>query len=361
LDDDDGVAVAGVSFEFVGIPAGRGWLRVESQLRLGKNRMVAFCEWPFNVAPTMRTRRTRLREVDARKFVGAFSKIFFCGLAAVSLCSPIARADIIYVANQGNNTVLGFDNAGSQVVLITTGINHPLGLAVDSVGNLFVGNGNDNSITKITPQGVASVFATGLSEPLGLAFDSSGNLYAANSFNNTILKFNQSGMPSLFANTGLNKPVGLAFDSSGNLYAANAGNNTIVKFNPSGTPSVFANTSLVFPRGLAFDRAGNLYAANADDTIVRFDTTGSPSLFASTGLDSPVGLAFDGIGNLYAANDDNNTIVKFDTTGSPSLFASAGLNFPYLMAIQVIPEPSSSALLVTGVFVAMATIRFRKR
>ncbi len=44
-------------------------------------------------------------------------------------------------------------------------------------GDLYVSNNSNNTIARITPGGVASVFAsTGLNGPTGLAFDAGGNL-----------------------------------------------------------------------------------------------------------------------------------------------------------------------------------------
>ena len=117
-------------------------------------------------------------------------------------------------------------------------------------------NIGNNTIEKITPGGVGSVFAsTGLSTPRGVAFDSAGNLYVANSGNNTIEKFTSAGIGSVFASAGLNNPWGLAFDSAGDLYAANALNNTISEFSSSGTNvGVFADSAdgLNGPAFLAF-------------------------------------------------------------------------------------------------------------
>ena len=77
---------------------------------------------------------------------------------------------------------------------------------------LYVANSGDNTIEKFTPGGVGSVFAnSGLNVPLGLAFDTAGNLYAANVFGNTIQKFTPGGGGSVFANAGLDRPTFLAF------------------------------------------------------------------------------------------------------------------------------------------------------
>lgn len=114
---------------------------------------------------------------------------------------------------------------------------------------LYLSNNSDSTIMKFTSGGVASVFASsGLDQPRGLAFDSAGNLYAANLGAGTIEKFTPGGVGSVFAGSGLNRTFGLAFDSAGSLYAANLIGGTIEKFTPGGIGSVFASTGV----GLTF-------------------------------------------------------------------------------------------------------------
>ena len=178
-------------------------------------------------------------------------------------------------------------------------------------------------------------------------------LYVANYNNNTVDKITPGGVGSLFANTGMSGPHDLAFDSAGNLYVANFAvglGTTIEKFTPGGVGSVFASTGLSGPVGLAFDGAGDLYAANwTTNTIEKFTPGGVGSLFANTGLSTPFGLAFDGAGNLFASNVGNNTIEKFSSVGADlGVFAdsSDGLNQPAFLAFAPAPEPTSAALLL---------------
>lgn len=271
-----------------------------------------------------------------------------------------SRADIIYVVNNGDNTIRRFDSVtGANLgVFVHTGTG-PEGLAFDSAGNLYVANWG-NTIEKFTPGGVRSVFAsTGLSLPSGLAFDSAGNLYAANRGNNTIEKFTPGGVGSVFASTELNSPDGLAFDSSGNLFVSNFGDTTIEKFTPGGVGSLFTSDARANPETLVFDRAGNLYVAVNNTTIAKFTPDGVHSVFASTGASRSMGLAFDSAGNLFSGNG-NNTIEKFSPSGADlGLFAS-GLIQPYCLAIQPVPEPSTVALLTLGLSTAL-TLRFRTR
>ena len=86
----------------------------------------------------------------------------------------------------------------------------------------------------MTPAGAVSTFvSSGLDSPDGLAFDAVGNLYVANRGNSTISKVTPAGAVSTFVSSGLAAPEGLAFDAAGNLYVANGSNNTISRITPS--------------------------------------------------------------------------------------------------------------------------------
>ena len=292
--------------------------------------------------------------------------------AALLLGSPAmpVRADILYAANYGNNTIVKFTGGGAGSVFGSVG--GPIGLAFDSTGHLYTASGD--SIVKFTLGGIGSVFASdGLRGTAGLAFDGAGSLYAANIYPLAldigfvaIEKFTSSGVGSIFA-TG--QTYGLAFDAAGNLYASNYNENTIEKFTPGGAGSVFASSGLNGPAGLAFDSAGNLYVSNyGDNTIKKFTPGGVGSVFASSGLNGPVGLAFDSAGNLYAANQLANSITEFTPGGVGSVFAS-GLDNPLFLAFtndagvplrlaNQVPEPATWAMLGLGI---PALLGFRRR
>ena len=54
---------------------------------------------------------------------------------------------------------------------------HPIGLAFDSAGNLFVANFSTSSVSKVTPAGVVSLFFNGLPGPKSVCLDTTGNIY----------------------------------------------------------------------------------------------------------------------------------------------------------------------------------------
>jgi streptogramin lyase len=138
-----------------------------------------------------------------------------------------------------------------------------------------------------------SAINAGIKGPLGIVIDSSGNVYVSDQ-NNRIRKITTStGIISTYVGTGtagynvdnvaatsaaINDPHGLGIDSSNNIYIADAGNNRIRKVSTStdiittiagtgatGTPTAVAATdgsaatsALLFcPQGVALDSSGN--------------------------------------------------------------------------------------------------------
>jgi sugar lactone lactonase YvrE len=282
-------------------------------------------------------------------------------LAVLLLNSINARADTVYVwSNDGTIQKFATNGVGSLVTNNLSGWNGPVGLALDNVGNLYVGVPDESYIWRFTPDNTRSLIGY-IDSISGLAFDSTGNLFATIPNYTEILKLDYGqgygyyfGASTNYSQSHLSYPINLAFDSVGNIYVANNTNanpysflsspspydNTIEKFSTNFTDlSTFA-TSLNNPSGLAFDSGWNLFVANSGtngslkNTIIKFTTGGVSSTFAtaSNGLNSPQGLAFDSAGNLYVANSGNGTIEKFTPDGTGSVFAS-GLNSPTSIAI----------------------------
>ena len=142
---------------------------------------------------------------------------------------------------------------------------NPEGLAVDGSGNVYVADRVNYTIRKVTPVGVVSTLAgragfygstdgTGsavrFSYTEGVAVDGSGNVYVADGGNHTIRKVTPAGVVSTLAGlAGSNGsddgtgsaarfyyPEGVAADGSGNVYVADTSNNGIRK----GTPASFS-------------------------------------------------------------------------------------------------------------------------
>jgi sugar lactone lactonase YvrE len=277
-----------------------------------------------------------------RELTRSVRKSAIFAAAATMVFVSSSRADVIYVSNWGNNTVWKFTAEGSGSIFANTGLNHPMGLAFDEAGNLYVANSagyKDSTIRKFAADGTGSQFATNLYASMGVAIKGT-DIYVANEGSTIINKISSGGSSSVFKTTGYSTE-GLAFDRAGNLYVADFNDNRVMKYTPGSASSIFANTGLNGPTGIAFDREGNLYVANTSDNSIRkFSPAGIDlGTFASTGLSYPQGVAFDSEGNLYVANFTGGNIRKFSPTGSDlGNFVNSGLVNPTYLAIARDPS-----------------------
>ncbi len=207
------------------------------------------------------------------------------------------------LAGSGNNGLT--DGAGSSAQFF-----YPSGIAVDTNGNVYVADRENHCIRKVTPDGVVSTLAgSGIAGvvdgvgssarfyfPQSVAVDASGNVFVADGNNHRIRKVTPSGAVSTFAGNGtagfadgsvssakFNEPYGITVDTAGNVYVADCKNHRIRKITPSGIVSTVA---------------GNGTAGFADDV-------GSSAKFYN-----PYGVTIDAAGNVYVADYENQRIRK---------------------------------------------------
>lgn len=136
----------------------------------------------------------------------------------------------------------------------------PRGLAIDALGNVYVGDSGNFRIQKFDLNGKyldqwgTQGDANGqFAEIQGMAVDKSGYLYVVDSANNRIQKFDGNGKyltqwgTSGNGNGEFNAPYFLAFDNAGNIFVTDTGNNRVQKF----------SYSPAFNRTLTIAKTGN--------------------------------------------------------------------------------------------------------
>ena len=264
--------------------------------------------------------------------------------------------------------------AGSDLAGFVDGIgsvakfNNPSGIVIDTEGNLFVSDYSNHCIRKITPRGVVSTYAgtgqpgasngyrlkAGFNHPYGLAIDSEGNLYVGDVANHRIRKISPDGMVTTLAGKRkgfsdrqgelamFNHPYGVAVDQNKNVYVADSYNNKIRKVAPDGTTTTVAGSGndgfvdglgagaeFYVPIGIVTDAEGNLFVGDEGNSSVRKITPdGSVTTLAGNGkfsfadgigrnaaFNAPGGIAIDAKGNLFVADYLNNCIRKVAPDG----------------------------------------------
>jgi hypothetical protein len=141
----------------------------------------------------------------------------------------------------------------------TTG-QDPIGITIDSAGNIYTANSTANNVSKITPSGVSTIFASIGTTPYGITIDSSGNIYTTNGTANNVSKITPLGASSILGATGTN-PIGITIDSTGNIYTANLGSDNVSKITPLGVSTIIGTTG-ISPFEITIDPFTNLYTSN---------------------------------------------------------------------------------------------------
>jgi uncharacterized protein (TIGR03437 family) len=239
----------------------------------------------------------------------------------------VDSAGNVYIADSMNNKVRKVDTNGNISTFASSAqFNTPFGVTVDSTGNVYVAEFVGNRVRKVTSDGatVTTIAGTGtagyagdggpatsamLNGPRGVAIDSVGNVYIADSANNRVRKLSSpnngvfridtiagNGIAGydtdgvLATSTQVGNPTGVAVDSIGNLYIAD-GSLRIRKVFLSGIINTIAGSA---NRGYA----------------------GDGSLATNASLNSPTALAINSAGTLWFTDTNNNAVRQLQATGS---------------------------------------------
>lgn len=283
--------------------------------------------------------------------------------------------------------------------------NAPLGLTVDGNGNLYVADNLNHLIRRITPSGAVTTLAgeagvygsndgagqeARFFQPADVVVDKAGTVYVADGRNYTIRRISPSGVVTTLAGSALhqgsvdgvgsnarfNYPSGIALDSHGNVIVADTYNQTIRRITPDGVVTTIAGQAgnsgstngtetealLTYPSSIAVDHNDNIFVVGLNHTFRRITPEGIVTTLAgkagsegssqdgvgdSVRFFSPSGVALNATGFAYITDSYNNTIRQGQLAEAPvtitqpkSLSVARGSRVQFSVTAAAVPAPT---------------------
>lgn len=244
---------------------------------------------------------------------------------------------------------------------------YPSDLALDSAGNIYVADQDNQRIQKLAPDGrLLAKFGSGsleegqtapgtFDDPSGVAVDPAGNVWVLENDNKRVQKLAPNGSNLLTFGVGdeegFTDPHQLALAPSGNVYVTDSGG-VVFRFASDGTPlGSFGQGRLESPRGIAVDQAGNVFVADRDQFRVDiFSASGdllrSMSRPPERGALYARDVALDASGDVWVVTDGDG-LVKFSSAGRLLETVSESLrpgDKPSIGALGIVAEAGGSVL-----------------
>ncbi|MEN3371362.1 MAG: hypothetical protein V7609_3505 [Verrucomicrobiota bacterium] len=247
----------------------------------------------------------------------------------------------------------------------------PAGVSTDSAGNIYASDSLNHIIRKLTSSGDVTTlagladspgsadgtgFAVRFTLPTAVAKDAAGNIYVADGANSTIRKITPDGTVSTFAGwpqrvgtaDGIGsaaqfaRPAGIVIDSHGNLFVSDSGfypysaGQSLRKITPAGMVTTVA-TGFNWPGSIAIDGADNIYLAEAgankirkitlDGVVTTVAGSGTRGFTDGTGtlatFFGPGAVAATPDGTLYVADSGNQAIRQITPAGEVTTLAGS--------------------------------------
>jgi len=276
----------------------------------------------------------------------------------------------------------------------------PASIAVDTTGNLYIADSGTSQVREVKTDGSAAIIAgTGvagfsgdggpavsaqLNKPLGIAIESSGNIYVADTGNERVRQLSPTGIITTIAGSGIEGfsrdggpavaaqfrfPTTVSADRAGTLYIADTGNHrvrkvtsnnqisTLIGCGDPGMDSAGRPRSVVVveplavkeclpenvrsiapsfaPYGIATDGASNVYiTAPGDSAVLKVTSGGDVTAVSPAQFRYPLGIAVDAVGTIYVADPVNARIRRITGAEVIDLPAVPGRWTPYGVTVD---------------------------
>ena len=316
----------------------------------------------------------------------ANSTVNFTAGVAITPLSPINTGGLVTYAPAIITTIAGNLTKGFVDGKDTAArFNNPYGIAVDTGGNIYVSDGLNNAIRKITPLGIVSTITGSniggaggfdvdgalavarFAYVWGLALDSKNNIYVTDYDNRKVRKIKATSVSTLAGNGTIGSTdgngkqatfkaiTGIVLDKLDNVYVTDLYNNNIRKITPAGLVTTLAGKSGTFgavdgvgslasfsgPRGIVVDTAGNVFVADQlNNKIRKITPAGVVTTFAGSGLNynidgtgksaafnAPYGMTMDAVGNIYVSETNNIRIISPSGAVTTIPDVNVGMNY----------------------------------
>lgn len=238
----------------------------------------------------------------------------------------VASAQTVHtIAGDGSPGYTGDGGAATAAAVGT-----PAGITYDATGNVYFTDYSNSVVRKISSSGIITTVAgsaTGiypgdggaatnaqLGVITGIAIDATGNLYIADGGNHRIRKVSTTGIITTVAGTGtsgytgdggpataarLNSPYDVAVSSTGEIIIADRFNHKVRRV----------------------DASGNISTLVGDGTAGSAGDGGAASVARLSG---PVGVATDAAGNIFIADYGNKKVRRISASGIITTYAGDG-------------------------------------
>jgi len=281
----------------------------------------------------------------------------------------------VYVADAANNKIRRISTSGAVTTVAGSGalgnangigaaatFDDPEGIAIDAVGNLYVGDKGNNLVRKINVTG----YTISPNLPPGLNFDGTSGIISgtptspSGTATYTVAGYNVYGSatatvtisvtgavitqvpppaityvsPQIYK-VNLTIPPLAPTNSGGPVPATSYGNVSI--FAGSGIPGAANGTGALAtfnnPDGVAVDPSGNIFVADKVNKVVRKITPAGVVTTFATGFNQPAGIATNATGTVFLSDAANNTVYRITAGGVVSILAS-GFNNPHGLVVD---------------------------